>query len=181
MSYKDKLEGFNSTEKYAEELRVLHRLIGSPDGKVLDYGCGTGYAVEYLRDQGLNVHGYDAVQYTDFEYHPAIGEWECVYFMHSFAHINGIKEVLQVLDTKRVVVITPNREWIELQEDCSYAPDLTVIHHYSKDEIRELFISCGFEVIMAQFGKEINGQCERLCVIASRLLSVLVSSSHFLV
>jgi len=165
MNYTEKLNSFNSTEKYHKEIELLLNLI-SRKGKILDYGCGTGYTVELLKGNGLNVFGYDANKHNEsFEYSGATDEYRTVYFMHSFAHITGIKEVLKCLNTKEVVVITPNRQWLNSVVNENYIPDPTVIYHYSEFELSEIFLSCGYRITASgQFGERRGDQMERLFI-----------------
>lgn len=169
MNYTDKLNGFNKTDKYHSELEFLTSLI-TKKGKILDYGCGTGYACDILNGSGLNVSGYDANHHNkDFQYSNATSKWSTVYFMHSIAHIEGIREVLRVLDTKEIIVITPNRQWINAQINPEYNPDKTVINHFTEYELIELFKTCGYSIISnGQFGEVKGNQMERLFIKAKK-------------
>jgi hypothetical protein len=98
------------------------------------------------------------------------GYYESVYFMHSIAHIYGIKQVLETLKTKEVIVITPNIEWLKLQMNFDYIPDSTVFKHFSKETLEELFILSGYDVnLSGQFGKKTENQCERLILKATKI------------
>ena len=172
MSYKEKLNDFNSKLKYHEELLFLDLLMCNAEGKILDYGCGTGYAVDCLREHGKDVFGYDATQYEPtFKYSPAIGSFEIVYFMHSIAHIPGIKEVIKALDTESIIVITPNLSWIRLQQkDNNYVADPTIIEHFTKKSLEKLFISCGFSIdLIGEIGQKTENHSERLVLKASKI------------
>src|SRR3989338_1893721 len=39
--------------------RTVARFLRNKSGKILDYGCGNGKLVAYLRHKGLSVDGYD--------------------------------------------------------------------------------------------------------------------------
>lgn len=172
MTYKDKLDKFNENEKYYDELLFLQLMLSNEQGKILDYGCGTGFAVSCLRSHGFDVSGYDAIHHEPgFEYSNATDEYKIVYFMHSFAHIHAIREVLKTIKTEQVIVITPNQEWISEQRfNPLYKPDSTVIQHYSKNSLEELFVSCGFDVdLSGQFGQRTGNFCERLILKATKI------------
>src|SRR5512142_2641976 len=52
--------GFNDRIGYRNRLRLIRAQGLSSSASILDYGCGAGLFVEFLRGQGLeNVTGYD--------------------------------------------------------------------------------------------------------------------------
>lgn len=170
MDYKEKLIKFNSTEKYKREVELVFKLINpTPDTRILDYGCGTGWA-SFLN----GADGYDTNDYNKYlnqkDYYlnnlPVHKEYTDIYFLHSFAHVKNIKERLSILKSMysaRLTVITPNASWLALQTNQGYTPDPTVVKHYTQKELKELFESCGYEVtLIGQFGESMNGINERI-------------------
>lgn len=168
--YIAKLTEFNATDKYERELLFLSVLIGEDAEYVLDYGCGLGKAMNFIAQSvsGI-VRGYDVVEYIpEFRYAVPMNEkFDLTYFMHSLAHIPNIEEVLEELRTSMVVMITPNREWMEaLPPNPEYIPDPTVVKHFSMSELNALVSGAGFDVMMSgQFGQESNGKNERLFIV----------------
>ena len=167
MTYSNKLLNFNSSEKYLKELGFLRSLIG--DTEALDYGCGNGFAAELFKCDGFDVTPHNPFfGYVDnpFSY------YETVYFMHSLAHIEDPETVLRALNLKphgRVVVITPNLDWLKLASD-DYEPDPTVISHFIGDDLDELFTKSGFKIINSgQFGQRIGLVNERLFLVATKI------------
>ena len=171
--YKKKLKAFNSTRNYLNELGVLHGLLDPQDNDlIIDYGAGIGTAIEYLQQRSLsNIYGYDIHRYSndyrwisDFEY------VDKVYFMHSFAHIPNIVDVMSDLSGKvqdRVVIITPNRNWLEIIKNENYVPDPTVHRHYNIDEMYIMLNDCGFYVDMiGGIGETLSGHHERCFIVA---------------
>lgn len=174
MIYAEKLKQFNSTEKYKNELELLKMLLvfnGNVSKNILDYGCGNGDAARFLIGEKYYVDGYDKTHHNpNFNYKKdSLNTYDTVYFLHSFAHIENIKEVLIDLVCKKIIVITPNKEWLKLNHSDSYQPDPTVINHYSKNELQELFESLNFAVdVIGSFGNEKNNQRERIFIIANK-------------
>lgn len=172
MSYAEKLKQFNSTEKYKSELKFLKKFIGMSHKRVLDYGCGNGCAVESLQKFGYNVYGCDINEHNfDFDYHDLqdTDNFNVVYFMHSLAHIENVKQLLNwyFFEGKKVVVITPNADWLELNKNDFYKPDDSVVKHFKQSELVELFEGCGFRIEeCGQFGKLTGNQNERLFLVA---------------
>lgn len=169
MNYIDKLKGFNNTQKYHDELDMIlmHLKWGQ---KILDYGCGLGYAVNHFNSHGLDVSGYDKNHFNpDFEYSDAVQSWDVVYFMHSFAHIPSVKMVLEVLDTKKIVIVTPNKRWIDNIKNENYVPDPTVIEHYTLLSLIDTVVEAGYDIIEAsETGEYLNGSRERLFLVAKK-------------
>ena len=178
MIYAEKLKQFNSTEKYKKELEFLKGLIkmysvGNQyvNDPILDYGCGNGDAVQYLNSCNYGAYGFDKVKHNDiFNYKKDTNDhYDIVYFLHSFAHIENIKDVLIDLVCKKIIVITPNKEWLKLNQSDTYKPDTTVVNHYSELELIDLFESLGFEVeLCGTFGQCTGNHGERLFLIAKK-------------
>lgn len=171
MDYKDKLKQFNSTEKYLSELRFLKRLIGNDSQLVMDYGCGINTAIKFLNARTSSVFlGYDKTKFLpDFEYCSPLAKVNAVYFLHSIAHIEDIDNVLKTLNTGRIIVITPNKSWIEDNKNDFYKPDKTVIQHFTQEELIDLAEACGYIVEESgQFGKCTNNKNERIFLIARK-------------
>ena len=143
-AYKARLERWNQTPRYRYELAQLIRRLKAGK-RILDYGCGTGCAVEHFRNEGFDVYGYDRFRYVD-----GSPDWyrtsfpflfDQVYFMHSFAHIDQAEDVLYKLrpmmnDGGEIIIITPNRVYLDhIVHTPGYQPDTTVVHHYDIAEL----------------------------------------------
>lgn len=173
--YLDKLKEFNNTDKYKSELNILEMFLQPNYGEViLDYGCGIGTAVEYFRAKGYLVYGYDKVNY--YETPP---QWfrsvittplDKVYLMHSIAHIKDVGIDLPYIRAMlkaggEIVIITPNADWLDVQETENYKPDLTVKQHYSVDVLTYILKECGFKIVYSgQFGATSFGYNERIII-----------------
>jgi hypothetical protein len=169
MSYTKKLEDFNASPKYVNELGFLRSLIG--DTLALDYGCGNGFAAELFKCDGFDVTPHNPFfGYVETPYN----YYETVYFMHSLAHIENPETVLRSLNIKpggRVVVITPNKDWLDKISREGYIPDPTVIEHFTGEALDDLFMKSGYKIVRSgQFGQRIGSVNERLFMVAKRKL-----------
>lgn len=180
IEYKERLRRFNSTEKYLSELQMLKSVLNLKGSeKIMDYGCGLGTAMKYLKDEtGCDVYGFDITnelfEGDEFYFRTEIYfKVDIVYFMHSLAHIPNAERILTrakdylLNEHGRVVIITPNKKWLDQQDKTNYIPDTTVINHYTETDLKELLRVCGFRILVSiPFGKECGGEHERLCVCA---------------
>jgi SAM-dependent methyltransferase len=175
VKYRDKLRQFNSTSKYYDELEFLSKLLQPHSKKkILDYGCGIGTAVKFFQlTTTAEYYGYDVNLYdenADWFVSEIPEQIDKVYFMHSIAHIPYIEKLIQSLYLKNVtevVVITPNRLWLEQKDKTGYSPDPTVIRHFDINELKELFESCGYYLSMyGKLGETLGVQNERLFLVA---------------
>lgn len=178
ISYKERLRAFNSTEKYFNELTFLQGLIDlQRSDKALDYGCGLGTAMKSLHEKtGHYIYGFDVTndlyEWDEFYFRKQVWfQFQAVYFMHSFSHIPNAYDLLErVSDTflennGRLVIISPNPEWLALQNNESYVKDPTVVKHYSLDELKQIVTDAGLKVVMSgQFGEKCGEVNERIFI-----------------
>lgn len=180
--YKEKLIQFNSNPKYMGELDILFKSMEiKKTDRVLDYGCGTGRAVRFIRDKyGASAFGFDVHNYRE-ENDPFLFRdsfhfaFDKIYFMHSIAHIPDVQSVLERLFVwalkpgGRVYVITPNRDFLDRSKKLDYIPDPTVKKHFNSDELIALFFKLGISIVsIEKFGIEPNKGDERLILIAEK-------------
>ena len=181
-SYHQKLIRFNATDKYHAEMEFMKGVIDAKPGEaILDYGCGLGHMVCYLQEEtDAKVFGFDIQEWWKENERPnwfKMSYWflfNTIYFMHSFAHIPDIKNALIYLRDNvliaggRIIVFTPNKQWIEAVNNPDYIPDPTVIQHYSPEDLRDIFNGIGFEVTnMVGQGLITGDHQERICMIAT--------------
>lgn len=178
LKYKERLNSFNSTEKYQNELMLLMSLLDlQSDEKALSYGCGLGNDMKFLHEKtGHDIIGFDVTQdlyeWDKFYFRKEIYfQVAAVYFMHSFSHIpfaddllRKVKEVF-LLPHGKLVIIAPNPEWLALKQNPDYIPDPTVIKHYSLPELIEAVSDAGFKVTASgQFGQQEGNVNERVFI-----------------
>jgi 2-polyprenyl-3-methyl-5-hydroxy-6-metoxy-1,4-benzoquinol methylase len=88
---------------------------------ILDYGCGNGMLVRFLRSLGLDAHGYD--QHAAEFNHPELLErrWDCIVTQDVIEHVAEPWELLRSFDRMvnpggLIAVGTPNAEALDLQD-----------------------------------------------------------------
>lgn len=182
MNYTERLIRFNSSDKYRSEMEFLLRLINpKPGDQILDYGCGIGTCLNYIREKsGARLSGFDITYHgtgdlPDWFTQQLSSLYDVVYFMHSLAHIENVEDVLGNIKKKlnassRIIVITPNSNWDSEMKPVSsnYKPDTTVVKHFTPEELERIFINSGYKVdLLGQFGKPLNGHNERIFMVAS--------------
>jgi hypothetical protein len=176
MTYKERLDAFNASEKYKNEVAFLLKFIPDHSELVLDYGCGTGACADdvYWEIEG-KVDGYDKHQHNpDFQYSDISGPYSCIYLMHSLAHLESPLETLKMLQTHlhkygQIIIITPNKDWIDkLPESDDYKPDETVVQHFCQYKLEQLIKDAGMKIEhQGQFGARLGEVNERLFLIAT--------------
>jgi 2-polyprenyl-3-methyl-5-hydroxy-6-metoxy-1,4-benzoquinol methylase len=175
MTYKERLDAFNASEKYKSEVAFLSHWFDTGD-YVLDYGCGTGFTLELIQEyMPLEIDGYDKHQHNpDFQYNDISGPYSCIYLMHSLAHLESPLETLKMLQTHlhkygQIIIITPNKDWIDkLPESDDYKPDETVVQHFCQYKLEQLIKDAGMKIEhQGQFGARLGEVNERLFLIAT--------------
>lgn len=154
--YKAKLKRFNSEDRYQAELKVLKdELEHLPSvNTVLDYGCGTGYAMRYL-SKYFDVYGYDRFCYYEGDlskFNQSGIVYDAVYFMHSINHIPNISTRMEwfrklLRDDGYIIIITPNIS--HLPE--GHKADPTVIEYLEPIAIHGAFSLGGFIFTKADY------------------------------
>ena len=175
MTYKERLDAFNASEKYKNEVAFLARWL-EPDDSVLDYGCGTGFTIDLLQKWiHLDIEGFDKYRHDPgFCYLTYLSRYDVIYLMHSLAHLESPLETLKMLQTHlhkygQIIIITPNKDWIDkLPESDDYKPDETVVQHFCQYKLEQLIKDAGMKIEhQGQFGARLGEVNERLFLIAT--------------
>jgi 2-polyprenyl-3-methyl-5-hydroxy-6-metoxy-1,4-benzoquinol methylase len=119
---------------YHNRLRSMRRFGLKPEQTVLDYGCGQGVFVEFLREQGYNVQGYDAyvpayaaTSVLDTAYH-VITAYDVI------EHVENprawLRQIAEYLCPGGLLVIgTPAADQIDLSDQETYISELHQPYH----------------------------------------------------
>lgn len=180
IAYKEKLKEFNSSAKYWNEVHLLDRLLKIGDSElILDFGCGIGTVMDFFIAQyNASIIGFDIYDYTDNPKHKVFTDldlltssgscFDKIYFLHSFAHIQQISNVLSKLKSvlsknSELVIITPNLDFDNFFKskikESRYNPDTTVVEHYNCETLDNLMSLNGFKTLdLGQFGKFLPGE-----------------------
>jgi SAM-dependent methyltransferase len=145
---------FHARIGYRNRLRMLQRRGFQTSQRLLDYGCGTGIFIDYLRTQGAaNVFGYDAFVpgYADAgvlaKPYDAVVSYDVIEhvddpreFMHTFAKL--------VVPGGLLVIGTPNADHLSLRGPT--LPLLTLSQPYHRHILSERMLvrlgrECGLE------------------------------------
>lgn len=181
--YLERLKAFNATKKYQNELDFLLQIMSPINNKekILDYGCGIGTTIRYLKNKSkADYYGFDVYKYIDqdleeFFLSEVKGKFNRIIFLHSFAHIPNVNEILVKLknhlyDKCEIIIITPNKafdEYFKESKKQDYKPDTTVFKHYSSYTLNNVLLLSGYEIkIAGTFGNLVENIHERCFCIA---------------
>jgi len=186
--YQQRLKVFNKSSKYMNELKLLEGSLEiTKDDIILDYGCGIGTAIKYLKNnkQFANYIGFDIQCFIEgtkpvwfYDKFDKIDKFNKLFFLHSFAHIPNILDILKNIYTKidnkgLIVVITPNKKFDDylkkVYHSNGFKTDQTVVTHYDLKTIKKIFKITGFKILrLEEFGKEEFGLKERIILVAQK-------------
>ena len=119
---------------YANYLKRLQESGLKREDRVLDYGCGGGHFVTYLRERGYNVQGFD-------EYSPKFGDravlaerYDCIVSQDVLEHVPAPHALLEEFSrlTKPDALIalgTPNAAALDLKRPESFAHAIHAPYH----------------------------------------------------
>ena len=127
---------FHARIGYGNRLRMLSRLGLNRTHRVLDYGCGAGLFVQYLREKGFsNAAGYDRFvpAYSDASVLRA-GSYDAVVLYDVIEHVDDPRALLSslvdlVVPGGLIAVGTPNADHISLREESLLTPELSQPYH----------------------------------------------------
>jgi SAM-dependent methyltransferase len=119
---------------YANYLRRLQRAGLKPTDRILDYGCGGGHFVEYLREHGYSAVGFD-------EYSPKFGDkkvldarYDCIVSQDVVEHVpapHALLDEFSRLTTPNALIAlgTPNATAIDIVHSQSFVHAIHAPYH----------------------------------------------------
>jgi SAM-dependent methyltransferase len=128
-----------------------------PNPKVLDFGCGSGMLVEFLRRNGIKAEGFDRYlkNSTDYLFNGDLafskGEYDIVTMVEVIEHTVSpyleLQDIFHILKPGGVLMVeTSFTDWMELYTDPYINPSIghsTIFSHAGLDEV---MLANGFEV-----------------------------------
>lgn len=138
-------EGRNQLENPQRLERIKAML---PTGEaVLDFGCGNGLLVKYLKDNGINAHGYD--KFTDKNTLPDVESVHLVTLIEVIEHLqepfSEIDDIFNCLvPGGKVMIETSFTDWLNFEADY-INPDAGHNTVFSHAGLTALMLSKGFK------------------------------------
>lgn len=128
-----------------------------PNPKVLDFGCGTGLLVEFLRRNGIKAEGFDKYlkKSTDYLFNGDLafskGEYDIVTMIEVIEHTASpyleLQDIFHILKPGGILMVeTSFTDWMELYTDPYVNPTIghsTIFSHKGLDEVMQ---EKGFEI-----------------------------------
>lgn len=134
----------NATEINATRLQRIQQITGKQNPTILDYGCGNGLFVEFLKSKGIEVHGHDKFnpKYNRLKF----SQYDCVTLIEVVEHLTApFPELLQIkqvlIPGGKVMIETSFTDWLT-PEDIYVAPQqghCTIFSHAGLDHLMATF------------------------------------------
>lgn len=135
-----------------QRIKDLH-----PNPKVLDFGCGSGLLVEFLRHNGIKAEGYDRYlkNSTDYLFNGDLafskGEYDIVTLVEVIEHTTSpyleLQDIFHILKPGGFLMVeTSFTDWMDLWRDPYIDPTIghsTIFSHRGLDEV---MMEKGFEI-----------------------------------
>lgn len=134
------------------------------NGKLLDYGCGNGVFLEYFKEKGYNVSGFEPNEVArnqalekGLEVISELNEnetYDIITLWHVLEHITNPSEILDILKSKltengKILIAVPNYKSYDAKyyEEFWAAYDVPRhVFHYSKDGAIQFFRKNDFQI-----------------------------------
>ncbi len=151
-----------------QKLKLIQQFSHRHTGSVLDYGCGTGSFLHYMKDNGWNVTGIEpdpsaqekasklisekilppaALSALESNHFDVVTLWHVLEHVHSLKNV--IKELKRVLKKGSILVIAvPNHTSWDAQHYKEYWAAYDVprhLYHFSPMTMHQLLKNAGFE------------------------------------
>lgn len=147
---------FHARIGYRNRLRLLKRRGIRKESLILDYGCGAGLFVDFLKEEGFtNVRGYDAFveKYSDVSV--LSDKYDVVVSHDVIEHVDDPRDYLRtlvsLLKIQGVLVIgTPNADRISLKPQRHFPVELSQPYH------RHILSERMLKILAAEFGLDIE-------------------------
>ncbi len=153
--FKKHAMNFATGRAYHNRLRLLARRGVRKDSRILDYGCGAGLFIEYLRKRGYrNVEGYDAYAPNYADKTPLTRRFDVIVSYDVIEHVDQPRRffdtLVGLLENGGLLVIgTPNADEIDLTSPDQFSMELHQPYHrhiLSEQALAQLGSEAGLNV-----------------------------------
>lgn len=120
---------------YHNRLRLLRARGIRPDDRILDYGCGPGLYVRFLKKNGYpNTFGYDEYGENHADKTVLAAQYDVIISHDVIEHVPEPRDYMQTLNAMLkpgglLVIGTPNAEHIRLKADPYFPAELSQPYH----------------------------------------------------
>jgi len=172
--YADKADKHALSKVVAEEREMVLRHVKSPGRRILDVGCNTGRSLAFFCEKweavglGIDINEYAIdiaqetyphlpfMQYNGWAFPVGPSQIDHVILHHTLAHVWSprliIQEICRVLKSGGTVSVITSNMWYKILQFPfnilhRFAPDTTILRHYSKRSLLRLMREHGLEAI----------------------------------
>jgi 2-polyprenyl-3-methyl-5-hydroxy-6-metoxy-1,4-benzoquinol methylase len=160
---------YKLARKYAlaSKRKLINTIAKQRKGRILDYGCGTGYFLETMKDDGWKTYGIEPnekareIAKGKAKINKSIDElniknkkFDIITLWHVLEHIHDINNTIKILKTilkekGKIIVAVPNIESYEhtiFKEDWAAYDVPRHLYHFSQETMKTLMLKHGLKV-----------------------------------
>ncbi|WKK76615.2 class I SAM-dependent methyltransferase [Marivirga salinae] len=160
---------YKVARKYAlaSKRKLINSITKDKKGRLLDYGCGTGYFLETMQKNGWKTYGIEPndsareIANTKGKVQESIEElklknkkFDVITLWHVLEHIHNLNETIKILKTilkekGKIVIAVPNIESYEqkvFEEEWAAYDVPRHLYHFSQDTMNTLMLKHGLKI-----------------------------------
>ncbi|WP_375579709.1 class I SAM-dependent methyltransferase [Marivirga tractuosa] len=160
---------YKLARKYAlaSKRKLINSVAKEKKGRLLDYGCGTGYFLETMKENGWKTYGLEPneqarkIANTKSKVKESLEElnlknkkFDIITLWHVLEHIHNINDTIKVLKTilkekGKIVIAVPNIESYEqgvFKEDWAAYDVPRHLYHFSQETMKTLMLKHGLKI-----------------------------------
>lgn len=155
------------TYALASKRKLINTIAKDKKGRLLDYGCGTGYFLNTMKENGWKTYGLEpndkarsiAQTKTTVEAHLdqlnlKNKKFDIITLWHVLEHVHHINDTIKILKTLlkekgKIIIAVPNIESYEqdvFQENWAAYDVPRHLYHFSKDTMNTLMLKHGLKI-----------------------------------
>lgn len=160
---------YKLARKYAlsSKKKLINSITKNKKGRILDYGCGTGYFLKTMKDNGWKTYGIEPnddarkiasskskVEENIEDLKLKNKKFDVITLWHVLEHIHNLNETMKVLKTilkekGKIVIAVPNIESYEqsvFEEQWAAYDVPRHLYHFSQDTMNTLILKHGLKI-----------------------------------